>query len=58
MEQANFGKLLDESLSTLDFQIGTIITGLIEGIELDTVLSNSFGFGGTNASIALSKFTG
>ena len=33
-------------------------TGLLEGIELDTVLSNSFGFGGTNASIALSKFTG
>ena len=35
-----------------------VVTGLVEGIELDTVLSNSFGFGGTNASIALSKFTG
>ncbi len=35
-----------------------VATGLVEGIELDTVLSNSFGFGGTNASIALSKFTG
>ena len=35
-----------------------VATGLVEAIELDTVLSNSFGFGGTNASIALSKFTG
>ena len=26
--------------------------------ELDTVLSNSFGFGGTNASVALSKYHG
>ncbi len=44
----------------LDEQINSneVATGLVEGIELDTVLSNSFGFGGTNASIALSKFTG
>ena len=35
-----------------------VATGLVEGIELDTVLSNSFGFGGTNASIALSKYIG
>jgi len=35
-----------------------VATRLVEGIELDTVLSNSFGFGGTNASIALSKYTG
>ena len=35
-----------------------VATGLVEGIELDTVLSNSFGFGGTNASIALSKYSG
>jgi len=26
------------------------------GVELDTVISNSFGFGGTNACIALSKY--
>ena len=26
--------------------------------ELDTVLSNSFGFGGTNASLAMSKYHG
>ncbi len=44
---------LDEEINSNE-----VATGLIEGIELDTVLSNSFGFGGTNASIALSKFTG
>ena len=37
MEQANFGKLLDESLSTLDFQIGTIITGVIVDMKPDWV---------------------
>ena len=37
MEQANFGKLLDESLSTLDFQIGTIITGVIVDLKQDWV---------------------
>ena len=37
MEQANFGKLLDESLSTLDFQIGTIITGVIVDLKADWV---------------------
>jgi 3-oxoacyl-[acyl-carrier-protein] synthase-1 len=26
--------------------------------ELDTIVSNSFGFGGTNASLALSKYHG
>ena len=35
-----------------------VATALVEDIELDTVLSNSFGFGGTNASIALSKYPG
>ena len=37
MEQSNFGKLLDESLSTLDFQIGTIITGVIVDLKPDWV---------------------
>ena len=37
MEQANFGKLLDESLSTLDFQIGSIITGVIVDLKPDWV---------------------
>ncbi len=35
-----------------------VATALVEDIELDTVLSNSFGFGGTNASIAFSKYSG
>ena len=32
-----------------------IVTTLREGVALDTVLSNSFGFGGTNASLMFSK---
>ena len=44
---------LDEGINSNE-----VATRLVEGIELDTVLSNSFGFGGTNASIALSKYSG
>ena len=44
---------LDEEIASNE-----VATGLVEGIELDTILSNSFGFGGTNASIALSKYSG
>jgi 3-oxoacyl-[acyl-carrier-protein] synthase-1 len=44
---------LDEGINSDE-----VAVGLVEGIELDTVLSNSFGFGGTNASIALSKYSG
>ena len=44
---------LDEEINSNE-----VATGLVEGIELDTVLSNSFGFGGTNSSLALSKYTG
>ena len=33
----------------------TIVTRLIENKEINTVMSNSFGFGGTNATLLLSK---
>jgi len=33
-----------------------VVTELRDGVELDSVLSNSFGFGGTNATMIMSKF--
>lgn len=35
-----------------------IATSRIDNAELDTVISNSFGFGGTNATLAMSKYHG
>lgn len=35
-----------------------IVTELRDGVELDSVLSNSFGFGGTNGTIIMSKYHG
>jgi len=37
---------------------GEIATANIENAGLDTVISNSFGFGGTNATLAMSKYHG
>ena len=41
-----------------DIKEGEVATSIIKGVQLDTVLSNSFGFGGTNASLAFSKYSG
>ncbi len=45
------------NIDELDGQLrpGEIATGLLEGVEHDSVLSNSFGFGGTNATLVMSK---
>jgi 3-oxoacyl-[acyl-carrier-protein] synthase-1 len=48
------------NIETLDPAIrpGEIATELVENAGLDTVMTNSFGFGGTNGSMLLSKFKG
>jgi len=39
-------------------QPGEILTETREGAEIDSILSNSFGFGGTNASLVMSRYDG
>jgi 3-oxoacyl-[acyl-carrier-protein] synthase-1 len=41
-----------------DLHPAEIATKLVENAGLDTVMTNSFGFGGTNGSMLLSKFKG
>jgi len=48
------------NIQTLDPEIRPeeIATEFVENAGLDTVISNSFGFGGTNGTIAMSKYNG
>ncbi len=48
------------NVTTLDPAIrpGEVATEARFGVEMDSVLSNSFGFGGTNASLVFSSFSG
>ena len=48
------------NVETLDPAIrpGEVATALVENAGLDSVMTNSFGFGGTNGSMILSKFNG
>ena len=48
------------NISELDpaLNANEIATDRVDNAGLDTVLSNSFGFGGTNASLAMSKYNG
>lgn len=48
------------NLESLDPAIhaGEIVTDLVENAGLDSVMTNSFGFGGTNGSMIMSKYHG
>ncbi len=48
------------NIKNLDPEAGnvSIVTETIEDAKIDTVMSNSFGFGGTNASLVMQRYNG
>ena len=48
------------NIKTLDPEAGdiSIVTDRIDNADIDTVMSNSFGFGGTNASLVMRRYEG
>ncbi len=59
MQQNNF-ITASANIKTLDPEAGDIdiVRDTIANATLDTVMSNSFGFGGTNASLVMSRYSG
>ncbi|MEH6604290.1 MAG: beta-ketoacyl-ACP synthase I, partial [Pseudomonadales bacterium] len=49
---ANIGNLDEEAAGI------PIVQSLQENVQLNTIMSNSFGFGGTNATLVFQKYSG
>ena len=59
MQQERF-IVASANIKTLDPEAGdiSIVTDRIDNADIDTVMSNSFGFGGTNASLVMRRYEG
>ena len=59
----NEGQRLDAASANVETLDGgaegmDVVTGAREGVTLNRVMSNSFGFGGTNATLIFQRFEG